>query len=663
MFLKFSIAKKLAFSFGGVLALLTVVAVWAVIGVGGIVADAEEVIGGNKLRGEMVQREVDHLNWVNGLNDYIENPEIVTLQVTTDHKKCGLGTFLYGEGRVHAEKMVPELVGPYSELEKVHVELHASAKEISEYYKPADTKLYGFLSEKEADHLAWVNKVYELFHLKKQSLNVTTDNTQCSLGKFIHGAEGRVLSKNTLFATSFKQLKKHHAALHNSAIAIKKVWNNKNGVSIARAQSIFKTTTIPALKKCRASIDELKQQAALDTKGLDKANALFLEKSKPALSKSQELLQNINATILRNVMTDEEMILEATTTRFVVIVFSVIAAILAVLMAVMMTRSIVGPINRIIQGLRQGAEQVSAAAGQVSGSSQVLAEGASEQASSVEEISSTLEEMSSMTKQNAQNAREAHTISKETGNATDTGQSAMEKMAAAVKEIKSSSDETAKIIKNINEIAFQTNLLALNAAVEAARAGDAGKGFAVVAEEVRNLAKRSADAANDTATLIEQSQKSADNGVLATEEVGTLLGSISGSVAKVNQLVAEVSAASDEQSQGIGQVNNAVGSMDEVIQSNAATAEESASASEELSAQSAVLNDMVSELVQIVNGAQSTTRRSRNIHVSKTIPRIPYHASPNCVQVKSPIKHKYTNNSNRKAEDIIPLEDEALAEF
>ena len=281
---------------------------------------------------------------------------------------------------------------------------------------------------------------------------------------------------------------------------------------------------------------------------------------------------------------------------------------LGVLLAWSITRSITKPISRIILDLAEGAGQVASASGQVSSASQSLAEGATEQAAGLEETSSSLEEMSSMTKQNADHAQQANSLAGEARQAAHGGTEAMGRMSAAITDIQKSSDETAKIIKVIDEIAFQTNLLALNAAVEAARAGEAGKGFAVVAEEVRNLAMRSAEAAKNTSSLIEESVKNSNNGVGIAGEVSKVLDEIVGSVSKTTDLVSEIAAASQEQTQGIDQVNTAVSQMDKVTQQNAANAEESASASEELSAQAEAMNQSVQDLVSLVGG--SANRRS-----------------------------------------------------
>ncbi len=285
-----------------------------------------------------------------------------------------------------------------------------------------------------------------------------------------------------------------------------------------------------------------------------------------------------------------------------------LAAIIAV--ARLITRSVTNPIQRIIEGLASGSEQVASASEQISGSSQSLAEGASEQAASIEETSTSLEEISSMTRQNADNAEEADELMRETRAVVREANEAMEKLSRSMGQISTASEETAKIVKTIDEIAFQTNLLALNAAVEAARAGEAGSGFAVVADEVRNLALRAAEAAKNTAELIDGTVKKVNEGSTLTHDTSEAFFKVKESSDKIAELVGEIASGSTSQSEGIGQVNTAVEQMNQVTQQNAANAEESAGASEEMSAQAAQMDAFVQDLVGLMNGSSGRTLRA-----------------------------------------------------
>jgi len=277
-------------------------------------------------------------------------------------------------------------------------------------------------------------------------------------------------------------------------------------------------------------------------------------------------------------------------------------------------------LNQAVENLDTGlgqvassSDQVASAAEQISSGSQALAQGTSEQASTLEEVASSAQELGSQAEQSAAHAREAKGLSDGARDGADKGVDSMRRLSQAMEKIKASSDETAKIVKTIDEIAFQTNLLALNAAVEAARAGDAGKGFAVVAEEVRNLAMRSAEAAKTTAQLIEESVTNAEGGVTLNEETMTNLEAIQKQIFQVSEVMDEIAAGADQQAGGIDQINTALEQMNQVTQQTAANAEESSSASEELTAQAEEMRAMVGRYRITggsIEGARPTAKES-----------------------------------------------------
>jgi methyl-accepting chemotaxis protein len=332
-----------------------------------------------------------------------------------------------------------------------------------------------------------------------------------------------------------------------------------------------------------------------------------------------------------------------------------------ILLAWVITRGITKPLKKVIEGLTEASSQVASGFGQIAASSQSLAEGASEQAASIEETSASLEEMSSMTKQNADNARQADGLMGESKQVVSRANESMGQLTGSMNEISKASEETSKIVKTIDEIAFQTNLLALNAAVEAARAGEAGAGFAVVADEVRNLAMRAAEAAKNTSELIEGTVKRVKEGSGLVTTTNEAFHQVAESAGKVAELVGEIAAASGEQAQGIEEVNKAVTEMDKVTQTNAANAEESASASEELNAQAEQMQAMVNDLVGLVGGskakADADKRDSVGVHHARA------EKGSKKTRALASGTHQTGGGKELDPNKLIPLEDDDFKDF
>ena len=782
-----SINKRIAVGFATIIALMMVVTAVAYMGLQEIVVGSNLSTKVNHIRSEMIQKEVDHLNWANKVNDLINDDGVTQLCVQTDPHKCAFGKWYYSDGRKNAQALVPGIGHILEGLEEPHKDLHSSAIAIGDNFKQANRELPTFLANVEVGHLAWTNKCLDLFASNPKGLEVQTDDHKCILGKFLYGQEGSKAAESSKeMASLLDGLKKPHHDLHKSAIAMKRDWrqvheglgktlrcrlddhmrwsakvadailsknnslsvqldptkcafgrflaaikdsaNDETGVKEAimacsephgrlhssakkihdrlqksdfdgaseqyRTQTLialkdvqsgfrkaldleqklidaqlsvkerFRKETLPALARTRASLNAVKEEAIARLQGMDKARELFLSQTKPNLKKIQEGLGTINRLSREfAAQHDEQTQKTMEANQRAILIFSLIAAIAGILMALFIGRSIITRLIEVIDGMSKASEQTTSAASQVSHASQQMAEGANEQASSLEEISSSLEEMTSMTKHNADNAARANSLAREAQNAAHNGSSAMEKMADSIARIKHSSDETAKIVKTIDEIAFQTNLLALNAAVEAARAGEAGKGFAVVAEEVRNLAQRSAEAAKSTSSLIEESLKNADAGVSVTSKVADALEHITKQVEEVSQVIEEVSSASKEQSQGIDQVNSAVAQLDAVTQNNASNAEETASASEELSAQASELDRLVEDLSQLVGGSNA---REQEYHSPRLELPMTRHENRHFKAVQ--FKERSTTTTKQTllplgARHILPLDDDELADF
>ena len=291
----------------------------------------------------------------------------------------------------------------------------------------------------------------------------------------------------------------------------------------------------------------------------------------------------------------------------------IILGIIVTFASFVLLRSIGRNLEQLSAGLQEGTKQVLEAASQSFSASQALAQGASEQAASLEETSSSTQEIQSMTSQNAHNAKMATQLMKGVSVEIENGNLKLAEMVTAISAINESSIKVSKILKVIDDISFQTNILALNAAVEAARAGDSGMGFAVVADEVRNLAQRCAQAAKDTALLIDESVTRSGEGRRTVDEVAKAITDITQKSEQVCTLVDEVSAASEEQEKGLDQIAQAVSQMEQLTQKTAAIAEQSAASSHELTGQSESLQGLAAALNHFIRGGT----RSSNVPPTK----------------------------------------------
>jgi len=429
----------------------------------------------------------------------------------------------------------------------------------------------------------------------------------------------------------------------------------------SRAQVIFSQETIPALNALQTFYNNMQAE-------ITRATGLYAELNKQAMTvntisfkKAETLLNNI---VRENVAAATQARAAANAvagrTSLVALAGMIIGTLVALALGIFLSLSISRPIHHVIAGLSGSSEQVVAASGQVSSSSQQLAEGSSEQAAAIEETSASLDEMSSMTKQNEANANEADNLMKESRKVIDQANESMKRLIDSMADISRASDETSKIVKTIDEIAFQTNLLALNAAVEAARAGEAGAGFAVVAEEVRNLALRAAEAAKNTESLIEDTVKKVNDGSELVGRTDEAFAEVRTDTEKVGQLVAEISVASSEQAQGIEQINRAIAEMENVTQQVAANAEESASASEEMNAQAEQMTEFVKNLVTLVGGGNSNSNGKND---SKRLEMKSNHGIDRVLQAGPSYNttcgstQMITDKKPVRPEDVIPLDD------
>ncbi len=344
--------------------------------------------------------------------------------------------------------------------------------------------------------------------------------------------------------------------------------------------------------------DQLRQ--ALASQQMDAAMVIFAQKVQPTLEEIGRQAVSLVEQQTRD-LASASAVSSAKSARSTMATIVLLLLGLGVGVAVLLLVRHAGAALKDLAGrMSDSAEKVSGAASLVSSSSQSLASGASQQAASLEETSASTEEITSITRKNADHALQVAGLMQQSADGAVAVNQSLDRMVEQMREIGNSSNKIARIIKVIDEIAFQTNILALNAAVEAARAGEAGLGFAVVADEVRNLAQRCAQAARDTAGLIEDSIVTSRDGNARLDQMASNVRGMTESATQVKSLVDEVNMGSQEQARGMEQISRAITQMEQVTQRTAASAEESASAGTDLNSHANELRVLVLEMRDMV---------------------------------------------------------------
>ena len=550
----------------------------------------------------LTERELDHMNWAYKVQQAIIQHEN-GVDVQFDHKKCNLGQFIHGEKGRAATQNIPELTSVLESLASPHQKLHEQGKEIDHLLRSGDYETAReYFNSQASVTLKKVNSlVREALSLSTEAIqgqqqaqqifSGTTKQHLKEVQKHLDGMREQITAhEESLIAGNAATVKTQNVTVLSIGVIAMLL-----GISLA---ILISRSISGPLRQTVTMLNELEHGhlgGRLNLQRKDEIGQMASSMDKFADSLQNEVvlsLQKLAQGDLTFDVTprDEEDLLRSS------------------------LRKLGLDLNEIMTQIQTAGDEIASASGQVADASQSLSQGATEQAASLQQISASLGQTSSQTTINAENASQANQLTIATRSAAEKGSSQMQSMVFAMTEINEAGQNISKIIKTIDEIAFQTNLLALNAAVEAARAGQHGKGFAVVAEEVRNLAARSAKAAEETAVLIEGSVEKTENGSRIATDTAQALQEIVEGVSKVADLVGEISAASSEQAQAITQVTQGLGQIDQVTQQNTASAEESAAASEELSSQAEELRGMLQRFT--LRADQQVTAQARTPHSS-----------------------------------------------
>ncbi|MFC1513128.1 methyl-accepting chemotaxis protein [Thermodesulfobacteriota bacterium] len=343
--------KKMAIFSGSILTLLLLLGGWGIYGLTHVVADGIEVADGNALRGEILQREVDHLNWAQKVSTFLTDDKVKELKVQLDHTKCGFGKWYYGEGRKEAEHILPILHDHLEAIGEPHQKLHESARKIKEVFKEADANLPAFLVQKELDHVAWTSKVQDAILTHKKEVGVQLDPTKCGFGKFLYGEAGQKMSESDPeLAEMLQSIETPHKELHAHGHEIDALLAKND---YAGATADYQKNILPVLANVRTTLKKMQHQAEANLKGRCQAESIFSNETQTHLGKVQELLNKMNSLAKENILSEATMIADAEQSRTAIIIIAILAFVVGIVLAFFISRSITGPIEQTMAMIKE----------------------------------------------------------------------------------------------------------------------------------------------------------------------------------------------------------------------------------------------------------------------------------------------------------------------
>ncbi len=621
------IKAKLLLGFGTVAALLIIVGITCYIASNSVLEKTVDVENFQRLDNALKNREIDHLKWIEHLQEtFLNNKDKILVQINP--KKCAMGIWLAGDEFKKIKQTNPKVAQVIESIHAPHNDLHHSAKDISNLWLAVHPELIQTLYKRLDDHRKWaINVGVDLQEGRTITAEINPSN--CHFGKWLKSEECANLEKQwPAFSKIIEEIKPIHELLHKSVTEI-------NNSAPEEKNTIYSEQTLKYLNEVSGRFNKIISMEEELIKRQKQSHEIFKNKTIPALSSVQSVFRNIEEIVNKesDLIAKEQHHLFMVQ-KFSIIIGSVAGLLIAVFLGWIISANIskrtvkmvkvlgllaegdltinaeegagdeigdmakavnqtAGKLKDVISEISSSADHTAASSEELSAAAQNISSGAQNQASSVEEISASMEELTAMIQQAAENAKEANEISIQTNQTAEESSATVKESVNGMSLINESSSQINKIIGVIRQIANQTNLLALNAAIEAASAGEHGLGFAVVADEVRKLAERAGQASNEITQLIEESGKRVAQGTHLSEKVGESLEEIQAGIIKTASGMSEIASATEEQANTASQVSTAIDSISAITEENSSSAEEMAASAEELSAQALKMQTLV----------------------------------------------------------------------